>query len=230
MVSSSSLVVSCRLSKAAAASCCCSRCVIAAFSQLALAGRLRELALPCSTGGSFASPRPPSNRSQQAGCSTVCSRRLYVPRRHSSSVLRARPCRAARRASSSALLRLLPALEGSPEQAQGCSRSSSLRSPSSPLQGGWESLFLFSQAASAAELPTPLELALAWLPVGEGESIALSSPSSSASCGLSRRTAQQAAPWKKPAGRCKPASSGPRKPALAGVSRLLAKGSRLWPV
>ena len=75
------------------------RCVLSA--RLA-GGRESLLFLPLS-GGSVASPTPPSNRQGPSGpSSTVGSRRLHVPCRHSSSVLLSRLLKeAARRASSS---------------------------------------------------------------------------------------------------------------------------------
>ena len=63
--------------------------IVAAFSGLARWGGPESLLLFPLTGGSVASPRPPSNRRPLAS-STGCPRRLYVRTVHSSSVLSSR--------------------------------------------------------------------------------------------------------------------------------------------
>ena len=94
--------LSCRLSLGGAASCSYSRFVIAAFSRLALKGGRESLLFLAQPGEALLPPDPhPIVGPASGSSSTGCSRPLYVRRRHSSSVLVARPCRAATRASSS---------------------------------------------------------------------------------------------------------------------------------
>ena len=159
------------------------------FSRLALAGRPGEVPLPLShVGEALLPPHPhPIVRQLKLPSSTGCSRRLNVPCGHSSSVLWSRlASEAAQRASSST--RCVSCRLSKAAACSRCSRSSSLRSPSSPLQGGWESLLFLSQAASAAKLPTPSELALAGFPQRQQAAVA---PLPAAR--LSSRTQQQVA-------------------------------------
>ena len=126
------------------------------FSGLALKGGPESLLFLALIGGSVASPRPPSNRRAASGSPplVVVAGFTFLP-----GTPRQFSCLASIKGGGQESflvnpVRLLPALVGRVQQAAPYSRSSSRRSPGSPLQGGRESLLLLSLRAVGSKLPT----------------------------------------------------------------------------
>ena len=169
----------------------CSRFVIVSSLGSPLQGGRESFLFLAQVGGSFAPSHtlPPISRTLKGPPSTGGSRRLNVrvvvpSLQFPDARLPGKPGRRHRE-----LCSVSPSsLAGSRRQRQSrCSRSSSLRSLGSPLQGGRESLFLLSLGRWAASSP-PLELALAPFPQP-----AHSAGCSSGRCEALSRTAAEAA-------------------------------------